>query len=368
MFYTIKNVRMNWNDTTIETQHLQSRIVYTGSQFSDIISGKLRNDFQITSVQTLIELQLFLDNRSLFTTPEIIMMEIGRENQHAVFEMVKTIKDTPLTCGLIVILISNYRNETNRMKAIELKVHDYYEYPIDDVEINQRLQFLIKFKLIKSEIKSLEFSVRKKYEMPIEKRVFDLLVSSFTLFLLSPVFLVIGVLIRIESKGPIIYKSKRAGTGYKIFDFYKFRSMNLNAETQLTDLAGSNQYAHEEEAVFMKIKDDPRVTRIGRFIRKTSIDELPQLFNVLKGDMSIVGNRPLPLYEAELLTSNQWCIRFLGPAGITGLWQIKKRGRSAMSDVERKELDNYYVSHASLLFDFKIIAMTLPALFQKENV
>lgn len=359
---------MSWRNITIEKQHLQSRIVYSGARFSDLIHLKLRNDFQITSVETLSELQEFLENQTLFSTPEIIMMEVDRDNQFAVFKMVKIIKDTPLTCGLIIVLISNFHDKLNRKKAIELKVHDYYEHPIDDVEINQRLQFLIKFKLIKSEIKSLAFNVRKKYKMPLEKRVFDVCISSFTLVLLSPVFLIIAMLIRLESKGPIIYKSQRAGTGYKIFDFYKFRSMSLNAEKQLLDLAGSNQYATESEAVFMKIKDDPRVTRIGRFIRKTSIDELPQLFNVLKGDMSIVGNRPLPLYEAELLTSNQWCIRFLGPAGITGLWQIKKRGRSAMSDIERKELDNYYVNHSSLLFDFKIIAMTVPALFQKENV
>ena len=359
---------MSWNITTIENQHLQSKIIYTGSQFSNTINRKLKNDFQIIRVETLIELQAFLNNQTLFTTPEIVMMELCRENQLGVFEMVKTIKNTPLTCGLIIILISNYRNEGNRKKAIELRVHDYYESAIEDIEINQRLQFLIKFKLIKSEIKDLAYNVREKYRIPIGKRAFDVFLSSFTIVMLFPVFILIAILIRLESKGPVVYISKRAGTGYKIFNFYKFRSMKLNADKELVDLANINQYANESESVFVKIKDDPRVTKVGRFIRKTSIDELPQLFNVLKGDMSIVGNRPLPLYEAELLTSNEWCIRFLGPAGITGLWQITKRGRSEMSDIERRELDNYYVNHSSLFFDLKIIAMTVPAMFQKENV
>ena len=106
----------------------------------------------------------------------------------------------------------------------------------------------------------------------------------------------------------------------------------------------------------------------GRFIRKTSIDELPQLFNILKGDMSTVGNRPLPLYEAEMLTSNDWAMRFLAPAGLTGLWQVSKRGREDMSERERKKLDNFYAQKYSFRFDMKILLSTIPALFQKEKV
>jgi lipopolysaccharide/colanic/teichoic acid biosynthesis glycosyltransferase len=119
---------------------------------------------------------------------------------------------------------------------------------------------------------------------------------------------------------------------------------------------------------FFKLKDDPRVTKVGAFLRNTSIDELPQLINVLKGDMSIVGNRPLPLYEAEQLTSDDWSERFLAPAGITGLWQVEKRGKSDMSEEERKALDNQYARNFSFWNDIKIILKTIPALFQKENV
>ena len=126
----------------------------------------------------------------------------------------------------------------------------------------------------------------------------------------------------------------------------------------------------KEEAAptFIKIKNDSRVTRIGQFIRKTSIDELPQLINVLKGDMSIVGNRPLPLYEAEKITSDEFIQRFMAPAGITGWWQTSKRGKENMSANERIKLDIAYAKKYSLWLDLKIIARTLPSMLQKDNV
>jgi len=125
----------------------------------------------------------------------------------------------------------------------------------------------------------------------------------------------------------------------------------------------------KDGATFIKIKDDPRVTRVGKFIRNTSIDELPQLFNVLIGDMSIVGNRPLPLYEAEKITTDRFARRFLAPAGITGLWQVTKRGsKGDMSEEERMMLDNDYARDYSFRRDIKLILKTIPALLQKENV
>jgi hypothetical protein len=125
----------------------------------------------------------------------------------------------------------------------------------------------------------------------------------------------------------------------------------------------------EQASTFKKIKNDPRVTKVGNIIRNTSIDELPQLINVLKGDMSIVGNRPLPLYEAEQLTSDDWSERFLAPAGITGLWQVELRGRKGdMSEEERKELDNSYARNYSFWGDIKLILRTIPALLQEEKV
>ena len=124
----------------------------------------------------------------------------------------------------------------------------------------------------------------------------------------------------------------------------------------------------------MKIENDPRITRLGRFLRKYSIDELPQLFNILRGDMSVVGNRPLPLYEAERLTSDEYIERFMCPSGLTGLWQVEKRGQAGklspelLSLLGREQLDIEYARRMSPWFDLKIILRTFTAFIQKENV
>lgn len=125
----------------------------------------------------------------------------------------------------------------------------------------------------------------------------------------------------------------------------------------------------ERSNAFFKLENDPRITRVGHFIRKYSIDELPQLFNILKGDMSVVGNRPLPLYEAELLTSDEYVQRFMAPAGLTGLWQVEKRGSAGkMSAEERKQLDIKYAKDFSFHMDMMIIIRTFTAFIQKEDV
>jgi len=233
------------------------------------------------------------------------------------------------------------------------------------------------------------------------KRVFDIMVSGFALLLLSPIFLILAVIIKLDSKGPVFFVSKRVGTGYKVFDLYKFRTMKVGAEHLIKDMKDQNMYAQskdkqeemqamfsddniliddtgfvtteqatteDEEAVFMKFQNDPRITRLGNFLRNSSLDELPQLINIFKGDMSIVGNRPLPLYEAERLTTDTWAMRFLAPAGLTGLWQVTKRGKGDMSNEERIQLDNMYAMDFSFLNDIKIMIQTVPAMLQKENV
>lgn len=254
-----------------------------------------------------------------------------------------------------------------------------------------------------------------EYKIPLAKRLFDVFFAGLALLLVSPLLLLTIIAIRLESKGKVYYISQRVGTGYRVFDFYKLRSMYSDADKRLKELVHLNQYSEnnpkgertnekdrikelekkqstmaptliykdgtpmseevyqklkrtQQAGTFMKFKNDPRITRVGNFIRKTSIDELPQLINVLKGDMSIVGNRPLPLYEAEQLTSDDWGQRFLAPAGITGLWQVEKRGQSSMSEAERKALDNKYAQNFSFWNDIRLILKTIPALFQKENV
>jgi lipopolysaccharide/colanic/teichoic acid biosynthesis glycosyltransferase len=206
-------------------------------------------------------------------------------------------------------------------------------------------------------------------ELPLPKRIFDIVIASILIVALLPVFLLIAMAIRLESNGPVIFTSSRAGRGFKVFKFFKFRTMEVNADQKIDAVAHLNQYGKSEKgARFLKICNDPRVTKVGKFLRKTSLDELPQLFNVLKGDMSLVGNRPLPIYEATTLTTNEFAERFMAPAGITGLWQIKKRGRSEMSAEERINLDIQYARKYSLLMDMSIIIQTPFALFQKCNV
>lgn len=224
--------------------------------------------------------------------------------------------------------------------------------------------------------------------------------------------LLIAILIKLESKGPVIYASDRVGTGYDVFRFYKFRSMYMGSEEQRSKLSALNQYLIDQkqnlvpdeeqscpecnaggsfcspvlyidgieicenwylemkrrmknEATFFKIKNDPRVTKIGWLIRRTNLDELPQFWNVLKGDMSIVGNRPLPLYEAEKLTTDQWSYRFMAPAGITGLWQVSSN--RFYSEEDRINLDNKYAMIASPWMDLKIILKSLPTFFRKND-
>jgi len=203
----------------------------------------------------------------------------------------------------------------------------------------------------------------------VTKRIIDVVLAVALIILLLPVFVIIAIAIKLESKGPVFYNANRAGKGFKIFKFYKFRTMEINADKKIEALSHLNQYnGNSEIARFFKISNDPRITKVGRFLRNTSLEELPQLFNVLKGDMSLVGNRPLPLYEAATLTTNEFVERFMAPAGMTGLWQIKKRGKIEMSIDERLELDISYARKANLFYDFWIMTQTPKAIFQKSDV
>ncbi|NOU45818.1 MAG: sugar transferase [Bacteroidales bacterium] len=311
------------------------------------------------------------------------------------------------------MLVSPERDNKFKEVAFNSSVNDFYDGKIDVADIYTRLGFIKRFNAYYNDAKDIVSPVHE-YRIPWDKRLFDIIVSSGALLVLSPLILIVMLAIRLESKGKVYYTSKRVGTGYKIFLFYKLRSMRTGADASLKDLKHLNQYNKADvemqkielcprcaelpegqscsqelysegkkicefwynetkkknvTSTFIKIKDDPRITRVGKFIRNTSIDELPQLINVLIGDMSIVGNRPLPLYEAEMLTSDDWSERFMGPAGITGLWQVEQRGKKGkMSEEERKALDNQYAKSYSFWGDIKLILRTIPALFQKENV
>lgn len=263
------------------------------------------------------------------------------------------------------------RNEIRRLFSQKI-IDDVVAIESHYLNLNEKSRFLQKFNNNHSAAPINELSVPKQmqpFRFSFLKRFFDIIFSLVFLILLSPVILIIALCIKFESKGPVFYLSNRAGKGFKIFKFYKFRTMVVDADKKIKDLDGLNLYENtNNKPAFFKIQDDPRVTKVGTILRKISLDELPQLYNVLKGDMSLVGNRPLPLYEASTLTTDEWAVRFMAPAGITGLWQVSKQGKENMSNEERILLDINYARTRSLLGDLKIILQTPAALIQKTNV
>lgn len=304
------------------------------------------------------------------------------------------------------ILLVDTIDDSEKSAYLSSGINDTLSVTASTQEIEQKLEFIDR----KKELLFAEQTSKQQilhFKIPLWKRIFDIIFSIVALIVLSPVFLLTAIAIKLESKGPIWYKSKRVGSNYTIFDFIKFRSMYIDADKRLKEYEQLNQYNNPEERnsaingafmaeedvmlisddyiiseqdfntqkhihqenAFVKIENDPRITKVGRFIRKYSIDELPQLINILRGEMSVVGNRPLPLYEAEMLTSDESIDRFIAPAGLTGLWQVEKRGDSGkLSAEERKQLDITYGRTYSFMLDMKIIVRTLTAFVQKENV
>ncbi|MFB2121347.1 sugar transferase [Parapedobacter sp. 2B3] len=356
-------------DLKQEQHFLTISIGYFGTKFRDEFKGGMFANTHIVKFDELRDLEKYIQECPLLLIPEVLLLEVG-DDLLAIERFVTKIRDNPTTRGISIILLNFKANRNVVVKIFKPLVNDIYFYPFNVLNLKERLAFIFRFKMLQHEssLSNLGKSL-VPYRIPLSKRIFDILVSSVLILLCSPILLLVAILIKLDSRGPIIYKSQRAGFGYQVFNFYKFRSMRVNADKELSKLSGLNQYAaNGGQSAFVKINNDPRITRFGAFIRNTSIDELPQLFNVLIGDMSLVGNRPLPLYEAQMLTSDQWASRFLGPAGITGLWQVSKRGRSEMSDRERRELDNVYTQKFSFWMDLVILLRTIPALFQKESV
>lgn len=264
-------------------------------------------------------------------------------------------------------------NDINFLKYNQL-VDDVFNIQNKSLNFDKKISFLKKVKKQtiplqisssnKKDVINANFSGRSMFW----KRVIDITITSLLLIAAFPLFLIIAIGIKLESRGPIFYNALRAGRGFRIFNFYKFRTMEVDADKKMGSVKHLNKYANTEKGVgFLKIYNDPRVTRFGKFLRKTSLDELPQLINVLKGDMSLVGNRPLPIYEASTLTTNEFVERFMAPAGITGLWQIKKKSKPNMTAEERIGLDISYARKHNFLYDIKIIAKTPGALFQNTN-
>jgi exopolysaccharide biosynthesis polyprenyl glycosylphosphotransferase len=192
----------------------------------------------------------------------------------------------------------------------------------------------------------------------VVKRMLDFAVSLFLILLLLPIFAIAAWLIKLTSRGPILFVQKRLGLNKRRFSIYKFRTMVPDAENRIAEI----QHLNEVSGPVFKITNDPRMTPIGRFLRKTSIDELPQLFNVLKGEMSLVGPRPLPVRDYEGFSQDWQRRRFSVRPGITCLWQVG--GRSSVAFEKWMELDLQYIDKWSLWLDFQILLRTIPAVLR----
>ncbi len=188
------------------------------------------------------------------------------------------------------------------------------------------------------------------------KRILDIVVSVFMILLLLPILFLVGILIKIESKGPVIYRQTRVGKDGRHFIFYKFRSMFIDADTRKEEILSLND---SSDGVIFKMKQDPRITRVGKFIRKYSIDELPQLFNVLEGSMSLVGPRPPLPREVAQYTLDERKRLHIKP-GITCIWQIS--GRSDIPFKKQVQLDEQYIKNHKFFGDIIILLKTIPAI------
>lgn len=193
------------------------------------------------------------------------------------------------------------------------------------------------------------------------KRLFDLVASALLVLLISPLFLLLAILVKLEDAGPVVFSQTRIGKWGRLFQMYKFRSMCPNAEERLREILPQNQHG---QGVTFKMKDDPRITRVGRWMRRYSLDELPQLFNVLKGDMSLVGPRP-PLPREVDLYSVADRRRLAATPGLTCFWQIG--GRSEIDFKEQVHLDVLYIESQSLWLDLKILCKTVPAVLSGKG-
>jgi lipopolysaccharide/colanic/teichoic acid biosynthesis glycosyltransferase len=394
------------------------RLVYIGNSTETLTLLASGKHLSVTAQGNILAAENYLKSGQI---PDAILCEMTLSGGDGI-QMHEWVRQRPDLNPVSFMLVTHEFKYELYKEAFKRHIDDYFVIPFQDAEsLVGRIEYLRDYR---KKIVPVEPEPEQEitYYMPLSKRIFDIVLASGALIALSPLLLLVMLAIRLESKGKVYYTSRRVGR--KPFDFYKLRSMRVGADADLAKLAkDKNQYASASEqseidfeipceecvklpegifcspiihigshdicensyhlqkkeidkskSAFIKIVNDPRITRVGKIIRNTSIDELPQLINVIKGDMSIVGNRPLPVYEAEQITKGDMSRRFLAPAGITGLWQVELRGKGGdMSEEERKRLDNVYSDHFignnySFWYDFKLILRTFKALFQKDTV
>ncbi len=388
--------------------HRESTVIYIGSaekKFSFLEDNTLQRVYTVHNLDEVKNLPIAPD------TPKVVLLlEKGVPSVDA--EIVKYLRGR--FSNLYTLLITDSMPTEEVCTYLNAHISETISTKATYQEYKQKLKYADLHIIAAS--KSSKINEQQVFRLPLWKRLFDICFAGVLILVLSPVFILTALAIYIEDRGKVIYTSKRVGTNYHIFPFYKFRSMYINADKHLPRenaytedkkeepedlldelsiesydedtilaLMGKGYLFGDKEIIsqedfkegekekaanpYRKFKQDPRITKVGHFIRKYSIDELPQLFNVLKGDMSIVGNRPLPLYEGEMLTTDHSIERFLAPCGLTGLWQVEKRGDAdKMSSEERMELDIKYAREFGFLLDMKILFKTLTAFVQKDDV
>lgn len=391
------------------------KLLYIGNQIE--LMDPIRNDDRFEVIQKsngILALKWLDAHRESHFDAIICNMFMRGVNGVAFYEELKHNKFLQVTTPFI--LISRSFMLGLRKKAFEIGMDDYYAKSLNPDKLYRRINYLNKYK---SEyihrIEEARSEQLQPYKTPPLKRSFDIIMSSLALLMLSPIFIITAIAIYIESKGKVFYASKRVGANFRTFDFYKFRSMYPDADQRIKEVAHLNQYKgikveeecsecaklpegqycsptyeddggkvvcerlikmrRQAEVAFLKIENDPRITKVGKFIRNTSIDELPQFVNILKGDMSFVGNRPLPVSEANALTKSEkgkrleLGLRFHCSAGLTGLWQVELRGRAGkMSEEERFELDKEYAMHNTFWGDMKLLFRTFFVFLKNDNV
>ena len=350
---------------------LSIKVILVENDYTAMISflEKFKNKLSIQVIGSIAKCLEFMKNTSL---PDAVIIS---ENMGGI-KFLETIRSEHWTHTLPIIITSDQITQRLVREVLQKKGDDLFPHDFSKGDLVDRLKYFIK----RRHFQSIQPKKSSVFELtiPFWKRAIDVISTGTALLLLSPILSVVSILIKLDSKGPVVYKSLRVGAGYKVFGIYKFRTMRTDADQLIKNMRSFNMYTKEindrkidglydecspkgecqkklfingeiiyekafsaekkEKVAFIKFQNDPRITKFGSFLRNSSIDELPQLFNILMGDMSLIGNRPLPLYEAEKLTTDKYIEHFTGHSGLTGLWQVTKRGKGKKEITEEEEV------------------------------
>ncbi|MEM7368868.1 MAG: sugar transferase [Bacteroidota bacterium] len=323
------------------------QIIYIGQLAYQSLTEQFVIDRELIVAKTAFRAHYWLEQLADIqkeSLPEAIICDLTLPDGTA-FELFDRIRRMPHLSSIPFLAVSSQIDPASSKQVLGYGMDDLYAYPLDRSRLETRIRFL---KTYHSSLRSptLPPPAFNDFSPSEPKRMLDVWVALIGLLMLSPLMLLIALLIKVRTGGPVLHITKCAGTGYHVFSLYKFQTMT--ADRMLSD----GQTVR---------------TSLGKWLRKYNLDELPQLINILRGDMSLVGNRPLPLSEAEQLTTDQWSKRFLAPAGVTGLWQIARRRKKHLSEADRHQMDIDYVDDASFWNDIRLIIKTIMILLQRST-